>query len=137
MAAGGVCGLLGVAAGAFGAHALAERLSPEHLEVYRTAVLYQLIHSVALISIGAAACAPSHADERATRRLGVSSWAFVLGIALFSGSLYVLTLAGFRAAGVVTPFGGACFLLGWAFLVRTALGFVTGPTSTESPENVE
>ena len=101
---------LGVAAGAFGAHALKGRLSPEMLGVFETGVHYHLIHALALI--GAAwACG------RWAFRLPVAAgWFFVSGIVLFSGSLYALALTGERWLGAVTPFGGVAFLAGWVCL---------------------
>jgi uncharacterized membrane protein YgdD (TMEM256/DUF423 family) len=112
-----VLGFLGVALGAFGAHALRERLSPALLQVWNTAVLYHLLHAVALLSLGLYVRASSGAlgagmgaDVRAP------AWLFVAGILIFSGSLYALALTGIKILGAVTPLGGLCFLAGWGWL---------------------
>jgi uncharacterized membrane protein YgdD (TMEM256/DUF423 family) len=105
---GAISALVGVAAGAFGAHGLRGHLSADLLAVYETAVRYELIHAVALLFVGLAAARwPQAHWER-------SGWLFVAGTILFSGSLFALSLTGVRWPGVITPFGGACFLAGWA-----------------------
>jgi uncharacterized membrane protein YgdD (TMEM256/DUF423 family) len=109
-ALGSLSALIGVAAGAFGAHALKARLPPELLIAFETAVRYQLVHSLALLAV---AWAVQRWPGRATTSAGVL---FVIGIVLFSGSLYALALTGTRALGIVTPFGGAAFIAGWASL---------------------
>ncbi|MEW5975307.1 MAG: DUF423 domain-containing protein [Acidobacteriota bacterium] len=101
---------LGVAAGAFGAHALKQRLSPDLLQVFETGVRYQLIHALALLALGLAA------DRWPTLNLSLVGWLFLAGILLFSGSLYLLCLSGIRALGAITPLGGTAFLAGWALL---------------------
>ena len=108
--AGALAGFLGVGAGAFGAHALRSRLEPRAFEVYEVAVRYQLIHALALL---AAAWVLSRSPGLWARSSG---GLFLLGIVLFSGSLYVVSLAGIKAAGVLTPLGGAAFLAGWLCL---------------------
>jgi uncharacterized membrane protein YgdD (TMEM256/DUF423 family) len=115
VAAGAVCGFLGVAAGAFGAHALRQRLAPDLLAVWNTGAHYQLVHALALVLVGALAARGS------STTLGIAGWAFVAGVVLFSGSLYALALTGVRGLGAVTPFGGAAFLAGWAALAAAAL----------------
>ena len=107
--------LLAVAAGAFGAHALRVRLAPEALTIFQTAVQYQFWHALGLLAIGVL-LRMSPRD----RLLRAAAWLLVAGIALFCGSLYVLVLAGVRAVGVVTPFGGVAFLGGWAALAASA-----------------
>ncbi len=112
---GALYGLLGVAFGAFGAHALKNRLGSEALALYHTAVQYQFFHTTALLAIGLLAQrAPSAA-------LDWAGSAFALGILLFSGSLYLLALTGARGLGAVTPVGGVLFLVGWAALLYAAL----------------
>lgn len=101
-------GFLGVALGAFGAHGLRERLSAPMLEVYRTGVLYHLVHAVALLAVALGA-------DRLARPRAVAAL-FTAGIALFSGSLYALSITGARALGMVTPLGGLLFMAGWATL---------------------
>ncbi len=113
--AGSLFGFLGVAAGAFGAHALKARLSPEMLAVFETASRYQLIHALALFAAAWAFTAFNPSTAR------VSGYCFISGIFLFSGSLYILSLSGVRAWGAVTPFGGLMFLAGWFFLILSAL----------------
>jgi uncharacterized membrane protein YgdD (TMEM256/DUF423 family) len=107
---GAVFGALGVAAGAFGAHGLKARLGPEMLAVFETGVRYHLIHALALLAV---AWAATRWESRAVRAAG---WLFVVGIVLFSGSLYALSLTGARGLGAITPFGGAAFILGWILL---------------------
>jgi uncharacterized membrane protein YgdD (TMEM256/DUF423 family) len=109
-ALGAAAGFLGVAAGAFGAHALREALPPERLQLVETAARYQLVHALALIAV-------SLALRRApSRPLAAAGWLFVLGEVLFAGSLYALAGTGLRWWGAVTPLGGGCFLAGWAAL---------------------
>jgi len=103
-------GLLAVAAGAFGAHALQSRLDAQALQVFETGARYQLYHALA---IGLAASAMR---GQAAVPAQIAATLFLAGIVLFSGSLYLLALTGARALGIVTPFGGICFLLGWAAL---------------------
>ena len=105
---------LGIAAGAFGAHALKARLAPDLLAVFDTGARYQLIHALGLLAV-AWACA--RWPQSPVRWAG---WCFVLGTVLFSGSLYVLALSGVRGWGAVTPFGGVAFLAGWALLAWSA-----------------
>jgi uncharacterized membrane protein YgdD (TMEM256/DUF423 family) len=109
-------GLLAVAAGAFGAHALRARLSPEYLAVFETAVRYQMYHALALLAAGWASVQwPGGAAVWA-------GWLFTAGILIFSGSLYLLTLTGVRWLGAVTPLGGVAFLAGWLALAVAARG---------------
>jgi len=103
--------LTGVMAGAFGAHALKNMLSDPMKAVYETAVRYQLLHGLALFIV---AWLSTLATTRAVRFAGI---AFCAGIFLFSGSLYLLALTGVRAWGIVTPFGGVAFIVGWVSLL--------------------
>ena len=107
-----VLGFVGVALGAFGAHGLRGRVAPELIEVWKTGVLYHLIHSVALLAVALA-------GERIAWRRPVAAL-FTAGIVIFSGSLYVLTLTGVGWLGAVTPLGGVAFLAGWAALAASA-----------------
>ena len=103
-------GLLGVALGAFGAHALRARLAPDLLAVFHTGVEYQFYHAFALLAVGVLLLVkPSPA-------LPVAGWCFALGVLLFSGSLYALALSGTRWLGAITPLGGLLFLAGWGAL---------------------
>ena len=104
---------VGVALGAFGAHALRARLSPDHLAVFETGVRYQLLHALALLIVGVLI------ERRPARLTTAAGWCFAVGIVLFSGSLYALTLTGTTAFGMVTPVGGLFFLAGWACLAAS------------------
>jgi len=108
---GAAFGALGVAAGAFGAHGLKGRLTPEMLAVFETGVRYHLIHALGLLAVAWASTRWASAAIRA------AGWLFVVGILVFSGSLYVLTLTGIRGLGAITPLGGVAFIAGWLLLV--------------------
>lgn len=101
---------LAVALGAFGAHALKNKLSSDMLVIFETGVRYQVYHALALLFVGWLQHSSPHF------RVALAGWAFALGIVIFSGSLYILTLSGVRAWGAVTPIGGVFFLLGWLLL---------------------
>ena len=110
LALGSILAGLGVAAGAFGAHALKEILDPSMLQVFETATRYVMYHAFGL-------CIVSWAIDRLPeQRLEKSGWLFLIGILLFSGSLYVVSLAGIRWMGAVTPIGGLAFMTGWLLL---------------------
>jgi uncharacterized membrane protein YgdD (TMEM256/DUF423 family) len=113
---GAVLGFLGVAFGAFGAHALRSRLSADMLAVFETAVRYQMYHVFAILIVAAAI---GHIGN--ARMLVIAGWCFTAGVVLFSGSLYALALTGTSVLGAITPFGGLFLLAGWAFLVIFAL----------------
>jgi uncharacterized membrane protein YgdD (TMEM256/DUF423 family) len=109
--AGALLAARAVAAGAFGAHALRSRLSPADLATFETAARYQMYHALGLIAVAGLtsrglAAAPS-------------GWCFLIGIVLFSGSLYLLTLGGLRWMGAITPLGGVAFILGWMLMAVT------------------
>ena len=108
---GSMAGFLGVAAGAFGAHGLRSRLSADMLGVFETAVRYQMYHALAIVATASAIGRMGDA-----RLLVTAGWAFVVGIVLFSGSLYALALSGVSILGAITPLGGVAFLVGWACL---------------------
>ena len=114
IAVGSIFGGLAVALGAFGAHALQGRLSPRDLDIFETAVRYQMYHALALLACGLMA---TRVESGALRLAGA---AFVIGILIFSGSLYTLVLSGLRWLGAVTPIGGVAFLVGWAALAWAA-----------------
>ncbi|WP_434704214.1 DUF423 domain-containing protein [Pseudomonas sp. Z1-12] len=103
-------GFTGVALGAFAAHGLKNRLSADYLAIFHTGVTYQLVHTLALLGVALLA---THIPGRIVIWAGVS---FVVGILLFSGSLYLLTLTGISKLGIITPFGGVAFLIGWLCL---------------------
>jgi uncharacterized membrane protein YgdD (TMEM256/DUF423 family) len=109
-ALGAVSAFLAVAAGAFGAHGLRQRLSPDTLALFEMAVRYQMYHALALLAV-------SWAQTRwPGPALQLSGYAFVAGTLLFSGSLYLLSLTGARWLGAITPLGGLAFLVGWLAL---------------------
>ena len=108
---GSVSAGVAVALGAFGAHALKARLSPEMLAAYDTGVRYQMFHALALLAV---AWAGTRWPNSAA--ISASGWLFVAGTLLFSGSLYALSLSGVRGLGAITPIGGLAWLLGWAAL---------------------
>ncbi len=108
---GAVLGFLGVAVGAFGAHGLRGRLSPEMLAVFETGVRYQMYHVFALLIVAAGIGQIGNA-----RLLVMAGWSFIAGILLFSGSLYALALTSTGILGAITPIGGLLFLIGWACL---------------------
>ncbi len=112
---GAASAFLSVAAGAFGAHALRARLSPELLAAFETGARYQMYHALALI---AAAWASAQWPGPLPRAAG---WLFVAGTVLFSGSLYTLALSGLRWLGAITPAGGLAFLAGWICLAAAAI----------------
>lgn len=110
-------GMTGVALGAFAAHGLRGSLSAEYLAVFQTGVHYQLIHALALFGVALLAL------HLPGKLLKVAGGLFTLGILLFSGSLYLLTLSGIGKLGIITPLGGAAFLAGWLCLGLAAWGF--------------
>jgi len=111
---GALMGGVGVAIGAFGAHGLKGRLSPDMLAVFETGVRYHMYHALAIL---ATAALMSRLDGRAVH---VAGWSFTAGIFIFSGSLYALALTGTTMLGAITPIGGVAFLLGWAALAIAA-----------------
>ena len=110
-------GATGVVFGAFGAHALAARLSESNLGVWDTAVSYQLTHALALLAVGILL----RVSAGGSAALTVAGWGFLIGVLLFSGSLYLLALDGPRMLGPVTPLGGVAFVVGWVALLVAAL----------------
>ena len=110
---GSLSALVSVAAGAFGAHYLKARLTPEHLTAFETAARYQMYHALALF-----VCASL--TERGWTMAPPAGWLFVAGTLLFSGSLYLVGLTGISRFGMITPFGGLAFLAGWLCLVIRA-----------------
>ena len=113
---GCVFGFLAVAAGAFGAHALRERLGPDLLAVWETGARYQMYHALALLAVAMAA------GRWPGGGWNVAGWLFTAGVVVFSGSLYVLAFTGIRWLGAITPLGGLCFLGGWIALALAARG---------------
>jgi uncharacterized membrane protein YgdD (TMEM256/DUF423 family) len=121
IALGAVLAFVAVAAGAFGAHALATRLTPDRLAVYETAARYQMYHALAIVAVGLAAF------HWSSTLLSAAGWAFAMGVLVFCGTLYAIAFGAPRWLGAVTPLGGLAFLAGWALLVAAAL---SDPRST-------
>jgi uncharacterized membrane protein YgdD (TMEM256/DUF423 family) len=109
-----VSGFVTVALGAFGAHGLKGRIDPSLLTVFHTGVDYQGLHTLALLGCGLWAL------QRPGKGPGAAAWAFLAGILLFSGSLYLMAITGQRWLGAITPVGGVAFLVGWVTLTVTA-----------------
>jgi uncharacterized membrane protein YgdD (TMEM256/DUF423 family) len=112
MRVGATLAFIGVALGAFGAHALKDRLGVAGLATYRTGTEYHLVHALAILLV--ASLAGRGLEERRARMVGML---FAAGIVLFSGSLYALAISSIRIFGAITPLGGICFLTGWALLL--------------------
>lgn len=93
--------------GAFGAHGLQEKVTPADLEIWKTGAHYQLVHSVALLSLALY-------DKKGEFR--VTSWLWLVGMLIFAGSLYILVLSQVRVMGAITPIGGLCLIIGWLVL---------------------
>lgn len=112
--AGCALGFLSVALGAFGAHGLKDLLPPDRLAVFETGVRYAMFHTGALLAAGAVGWLGSRGPYRA------AGAAFLAGVVLFSGSLWLLALTGLRWLGAITPLGGLSFLTGWVLLALAA-----------------
>jgi uncharacterized membrane protein YgdD (TMEM256/DUF423 family) len=108
---GAFSALIGVGMGAFGAHGLKNVISPEMLAVYQTGVNYQMWHALGLIGI-----ALLHRHEAESKLLNWAGWLMLIGILLFSGSLYLLAVMDVKQLGMITPFGGVSFLIAWLLL---------------------
>ena len=113
---GAVFGFLAVAIGAFGAHGLKEHLEKlGRSATFETGVHYHFYHALALLAVGLVA-----GPHRAGTAGQVAGWSFVVGMVLFSGSLYLLSVTGITKLGIITPFGGLAFLAGWLALAVAA-----------------
>ena len=112
---GSLNALIGVGLGAFGAHGLKTKVAPEMLTVWNTAVHYHLIHALSLLLIGI--LCHLMADAPLIKTAG---WSILVGIILFSGSLYAMVLTGTKQLGMITPIGGVAFLLGWLLIAIAA-----------------
>ncbi|MFO5529052.1 MAG: DUF423 domain-containing protein [Cuspidothrix sp.] len=111
-----IFGGLSVTGGAFGAHALREKISERSLEIFDTGARYQMYHAIALLLV---AILMSRLETPPTALL-VSGWLFIIGVAIFSGSLYVLSLTGIKSLGAVAPLGGLALMAGWGALAMAA-----------------
>ncbi|GAB4207255.1 MAG: DUF423 domain-containing protein [Coleofasciculaceae cyanobacterium] len=110
---------IAVASGAFASHALKEKLTERALDIFETGARYQMYHALALLMV---ALLLSRAEAAQTPLIASGS-AFIVGIALFSGSLYALSLSGIKWLGAITPLGGVAFIIGWGCLAIAALSF--------------
>ena len=110
---GALSAAVAVALGAFGAHALRSRLEPRDLEIFETAVRYQMYHALALLAAG-------WLLARGGTGASTAAWAFVAGTVIFCGSLYLMVATGHRWLGAVTPLGGVALILGWLLLASAA-----------------
>jgi uncharacterized membrane protein YgdD (TMEM256/DUF423 family) len=113
---GSILGGLAVATGAFGAHGLQKMVTPERLDTWEKAVRYQIYHALALLLL---AWAITHWPEQA-KLLAAGGWLFLIGVVLFSGSLYLLVLSDTSWLGAITPLGGVALVVGWLCLVIAA-----------------
>ncbi len=118
--AGAVNAAIAVAFGAFGAHALKEKLSEHYLAIWETAVQYQMFHALALLAVGIL-MSPSLFGS--VTQLSWAGYLILTGIIIFSGSLYVLSLTGIGILGAITPIGGVAFIAGWIMLIVAAIKF--------------
>ena len=116
LAIGAIFALIAVGLGAFGAHGLKERLSPEMLAIWKTGVEYHVYHALGLLAVGLLAI---HLPE--SRLLRGSGWLMTAGVLIFSGSLYALALSGVRVLGAITPIGGVAFLAAWVLFAMAVL----------------
>lgn len=116
----GLLGMLGVAAGAFGAHGLRDRVGPRELEIWQTGAHYQQLHAAVLLAVALWALSVEARGE-ATGLHGVAMALFVAGVTIFSGTLYAMTLGAPRVLGAVTPLGGLCLIAGWLTIALIGL----------------
>jgi len=121
IAMGSFAAFIGVGLGAFGAHGLRNRLSEQMLAVWKTGVDYQMIHALGLILVGILIYLYTSHGATGMALLKFAGWLFLLGIFLFSGSLYLLAILEIHKIGMITPFGGLAFLAGWLAL---AIGII-------------
>ena len=117
--------MLAVMIGAFAAHGLKHVLDAYHLGIFEIAVRYQMYHAIALLIVGVISTIP----QFSLRWLKLAAFGFILGIALFSGSLYILALSGIKWLGAITPLGGVAFIFGWMALIVAALKY--SPQTTQ------
>jgi len=113
---GSLFALLSIVSGAFGAHALKDHLNEYSKMIYEKAVMYQMFHSIGLILVGVL-------SNQLSANFVLVSWLFIIGILLFSGSLYILAVTDIKWIGAITPIGGTLFIIGWAMLLLKVLNF--------------
>ncbi|HRK34028.1 MAG TPA: DUF423 domain-containing protein [Candidatus Hydrogenedentes bacterium] len=115
MSIAGVFGALGVILGAFGAHGLKERVPADLLVVFEVGVRYHMYHAIAMLAVAV------FAAESRNRWFGRACSAWLVGIVIFSGSLYLMTFTGMRWLGAITPIGGVALIVGWCLVIRAGL----------------
>jgi uncharacterized membrane protein YgdD (TMEM256/DUF423 family) len=113
---GAINAFMAVALGAFGAHGLKDKLEPKYLEIWQTGVTYQMFHAIGILVVGLLLSKVS-----ASAQFTWSGWLMLIGIILFSGSLYVLSLTKVGILGAITPLGGVCFLAAWVLIIIGAV----------------
>ncbi|OWY65750.1 hypothetical protein B7486_40355 [cyanobacterium TDX16] len=119
LAIAAIFGGLSVGVGSFGAHALKEKLTERSLEFFETGARYQMYHALALLLV---ALLIRISDGQFSQPVLIAAgWNFIVGILIFSGSLYALSLTGIKVIGAITPLGGAAFIAGWGALAIAAL----------------
>ena len=111
LAIGAISGCLVVILGAFGAHGLKDVFDEYEKSIYEKAVLYHMFHTMAILVVGLIK------KIQPEMQLSVAGWAFIFGIILFSGSLYILSVTGIKLLGMITPIGGILFIIGWVILL--------------------
>lgn len=116
---GAVNAFFAVALGAFGAHGLEGKVEPKYLETWKTGVTYQMFHAIGILFVGILL-----GNLPATSLLNWSGWLMLIGVVLFSGSLYVLTLTQISILGAITPLGGVSFLVAWVLLIIAAVRYM-------------
>ena len=116
---GAINAFLAVALGAFGAHGLEGKLEPKYLEIWKTAVTYQMFHALGLLIIAILA-----GKLPTSSLISTSGWLMLTGILLFSGSLYVLSVTKISMLGAITPFGGIAFLSAWILVIFAAVKYL-------------
>ena len=119
LAIASIFGGLSVGAGAFASHALKDKLSERALEIFETAARYQMYHALALLLVALLI----NQTESSQPSLVIAGWAFIIGIVVFSGSLYALSLTDIKILGAITPLGGLAFIIGWGALAYSSLNF--------------
>lgn len=119
LAIASIFGGLSVGAGAFASHALKDKLSERALEIFETAARYQMYHALALLLVALLI----NQTESSQPSLVIAGWAFIIGIVVFSGSLYALSLTDIKVLGAITPLGGLTFIIGWGALAYSSLNF--------------
>ena len=124
---GSIFAMLGVLLGAFGAHILKNQLTAGQINTYQTGIEYQMYHSFAILLAGL-----YQLQIQNSKLLRYATTAFIIGIILFSGSLYCLSITGFRWMGAVTPFGGIAFIVGWLCFASAAIQFKKSDSNNDN-----